>query len=74
MRVNTGGIAIKKYWSLEFPGSDHNYSTDIREVSEKFADLFEDAVRLRLRADVPVAAYFPHGRWPPVPDPMTITS
>ena len=40
-----------RYWSL--PLADEN-AIDLNRASEEFRELFEDSVRLRLRADVPV--------------------
>jgi asparagine synthase (glutamine-hydrolysing) len=52
---------IKKYWDLRFPIDPETYITDIDVASETLSDLLEDAVRIRLRADVPVAAYLSGG-------------
>ncbi|MBN1599793.1 MAG: asparagine synthase (glutamine-hydrolyzing) [Bacteroidales bacterium] len=61
LKVNHNGISINKYWSLDF-SNDYDYQKgDINKASEAFEELFEDSVRLRLRADVPVAAYLSGG-------------
>lgn len=61
MVVNKNKIKIEKYWSLDFPGKQSNYSTTLPHAVEEFSDLLKDAVRIRLRADVPVAAYLSGG-------------
>ncbi len=48
----TGDLQKRSYWSLP---EDPDLEIDDRQVFERFSELFEDAVRLRLRADVPVA-------------------
>jgi len=52
---------IKKYWSLDFPVKRNNYSYSLSDSIEELNDLLKDAVRIRLRADVPVAAYLSGG-------------
>ena len=51
-------VKVKKYWDLEFKideGRDADY------YSKKLMMLIEDAVRLRLRSDVPIGAYLSGG-------------
>jgi asparagine synthase (glutamine-hydrolysing) len=54
-------ITIKKYWELTFATKDNYYKGSFQEAIVKFEELFEDSVRIRLRADVPVAAYLSGG-------------
>jgi asparagine synthase (glutamine-hydrolysing) len=61
MLVKPTGINIEKYWSLDFPVSRNNYSGNLNDAVEEFRELLKDAVRIRLRADVPVAAYLSGG-------------
>jgi asparagine synthase (glutamine-hydrolysing) len=56
---NRNGLKTEKYWELE-PGNA-GQSISLTEALEKFNELFSDAVRLRLRADVEVAAYLSGG-------------
>jgi asparagine synthase (glutamine-hydrolysing) len=60
MTVNKKGINIEKYWELRFDKVNNSY-TCINEAVEEFDKLFADAVKLRLRADVEVAAYLSGG-------------
>jgi asparagine synthase (glutamine-hydrolysing) len=61
MTVNKQKIEITKYWSLDFPVKQNQYSSNFSEAVEEFNYLLKDAVRIRLRADVPVAAYLSGG-------------
>lgn len=56
---NRKGLKIQKYWELSFDKIDH--SLNLNSALEQFHDLFTSAVRLRLRADVEVAAFLSGG-------------
>jgi asparagine synthase (glutamine-hydrolysing) len=58
MVANARGIDIQRYWRLDFSSER---SSSIEDAMGEFEALFRDAVRLRLRADVPVAAYLSGG-------------
>lgn len=60
MTIEDGKIDIKRYWSLDFPGVNERYS-DINKAVKDLDELFYDAVRIRLRSDVQVAAYLSGG-------------
>jgi len=53
------GLKIEKYWELQFNDSDN--SITLEKALEQFHELFYDAVKIRLRADVEVAAYLSGG-------------
>ena len=55
-------VRVSQYWDWDYPrGDDLDTSTDPREHVERFAHEFNEAVRLRLHADVPVACYLSGG-------------
>ena len=55
-------VRIVPYWDWDYPQKDDiAVPGDPRELVQRFAEEFETAVRLRLRADVPVACYLSGG-------------
>ena len=56
---NRNGFKSKRYWNLPFQNTGDFLS--INEALESFHEIFSDAVRIRLRADVEVAAYLSGG-------------
>jgi asparagine synthase (glutamine-hydrolysing) len=56
---NNNDLKIEKYWELNFGNCNHNLS--LLDASDRFHELFTDSVRIRLRADVQVAAYLSGG-------------
>jgi asparagine synthase (glutamine-hydrolysing) len=56
------GIEVKKYWDFDYPVA--SVSVPVRsdaEHAEEFLTTFEESVKLRLRADVPVGCYLSGG-------------
>lgn len=57
-----GRQTLSRYWNLEFPLRPEDFDTRPEEVLvEELHELLVDAIRLRLRADVPVGAYLSGG-------------
>jgi len=56
---NRNGLKIEKYWELDFVKKHEKLS--FNDALEGFNELLSSAVRLRLRADVEVAAYLSGG-------------
>jgi asparagine synthase (glutamine-hydrolysing) len=55
-------VRVVQYWDWNYPIKDDvAVPSDPREHIEMFSNAFEEAVRLRLRADVPVACYLSRG-------------
>lgn len=61
MTVNTGGIKIEKYWSLDFSKGKNTAHNNFDTAVEEFRELINNATAIRLRADVQVAAYLSGG-------------
>ncbi len=61
MLVKSGKIQIERYWSMEFNQRQIHDSRSISDTVAEFDDLFRDAIRIRLRADVQVGAYLSGG-------------
>lgn len=61
MYVNSKGIEIKKYWSLDFPSEKSSQGSNLEDSIEELKNLLHDSVKIRLRADVPVGAYLSGG-------------
>jgi len=59
MTFSREGIRTEKFWELSF--NNTNSSVSLPEAIDGFNELFTSAVRIRLRADVEVAAYLSGG-------------
>lgn len=61
MTVKNDEVKIQQYWSLEFPSAQNTHHNNLNRSVEEFTELIKDATNIRLRADVPVAAYLSGG-------------
>jgi asparagine synthase (glutamine-hydrolysing) len=61
MYVNSEGVDIHKYWHLDYLASSDSGNSDINKSADELYALLYDAVKIRLRADVPVGAYLSGG-------------
>ncbi|MCK4562537.1 MAG: asparagine synthase C-terminal domain-containing protein, partial [Flavobacteriaceae bacterium] len=61
MVINSKGREITPYWELPICKPDEYKYFNIEAAAKDFEEIFLDAVKLRLRADVPVAAYLSGG-------------
>ena len=59
--AGSGKITIKKYWQVDFSAADEASAQDEDDCAQRLLDLLKDAIRIRLRADVPVGAYLSGG-------------
>jgi asparagine synthase (glutamine-hydrolysing) len=63
LTASPGGMRVLRYWEFSYPSASELAadSRDERSYIEEFAAVFEEAVRLRMRADVPVGCYLSGG-------------
>ena len=54
-----GNLKIKSYWNLSY--QNKLQLSSVEEYGEQFRDLFEEAVKIRLRSDVPLGAFLSGG-------------
>jgi len=59
--VEGGEVSSHFYWDLEFPEKGEFDVMSEKDAQEKTRDLLIDATQIRLRSDVPVAAYLSGG-------------
>ena len=56
-----GRLTLSRYWDWNFAQGEEGSTRSLEEGVEELRALFTDAVRLQLRADVPVGAYLSGG-------------
>lgn len=61
LRVSRGNIDVKPFWDVPFYPPSEYTNLHPQEITERIRELLLDAVRIRLRADVPVGAYLSGG-------------
>ena len=55
------GVRILRYWDFDYPSGDAAAPRSDAEYAEAFRERLDEAVRIRLRADVPVGCYLSGG-------------
>lgn len=61
LRLTQEDVMIRPYWQIPLTRKDQVSHEDITSLTEQMGDLLHDAIRLRLRADVPVGSYLSGG-------------
>ncbi|KAK2589869.1 hypothetical protein QQS21_012452 [Conoideocrella luteorostrata] len=62
MEVNeASGISIRQYWDQQYPSKNNTENRSVEEMVLSVRELLVDAVRVRLRADVPIGIYLSGG-------------
>ena len=64
LEARNGTVRLQRYWDLDYPpveGAPEWTEGDEHALPERLRDALDEAVRLRLRADVPVGCYLSGG-------------
>jgi asparagine synthase (glutamine-hydrolysing) len=61
LKAFRGQVTINKYWDIPFYPRNEQMDLPIEKICEKIQHLLQDAIRIRLRADVPVGCYLSGG-------------
>lgn len=61
LMVSKKSVSVTRFWNLLYPSANNHLQLSRDEAAEEMRALFRDAVRIRLRADVEVAAYLSGG-------------
>jgi asparagine synthase (glutamine-hydrolysing) len=63
LTATMSGMRTSRYWDFNYPRADELAASTRSESSyiEEFSSVFEEALRLRMRADVPVGCYLSGG-------------
>jgi len=61
LKVSRGTVEIKRYWEIPIYSREEQLDRPVDELCDQIRDLLTDAIRIRLRADVPVGGYLSGG-------------
>ena len=61
MKISNGRVAFRKYWEIPFCPRAEQTELAPEEICRQIRELLFDAVKIRLRADVPVGCYLSGG-------------
>ncbi len=61
MLISPSGIKINRYWDMNFLNNKEIFSKKSDDLVDEISETLTDAVRIRLRADVPVGTYLSGG-------------
>jgi asparagine synthase (glutamine-hydrolysing) len=61
LKVSGGRLTVQRYWEIPFHPPQEQLDMSPSEISERIRHLLQDAIRIRLRADVPVGTYLSGG-------------
>lgn len=61
MKISCGKVIIDRYWGIPFCPRDEQIDSPPEEIYQQVRELLLDAIRIRLRADVPVGCYLSGG-------------
>jgi len=61
LKISKNQVIIKRYWDVYFSPPDEQSDLSIEYICNKIQELLIDAIRVRLRSDVPVGCYLSGG-------------
>ncbi|OHB60989.1 MAG: asparagine synthase (glutamine-hydrolyzing), partial [Planctomycetes bacterium RBG_13_50_24] len=61
LKASGGKVTIRKYWDIPLYSRAEQSDLSPQEICRRVQELLQDAVRIRLRADVPVGCYLSGG-------------
>lgn len=61
LRVGPDGVSTHRYWRHTFPDAGQYEPRPLQWYTQRLRELLDDSIKLRLRADVPVASYLSGG-------------